>query len=165
VLKKICRNAALVWTLAILLISAAWAAPESDSSSLLVNSPKRDRDVSLEHDIGGSVTVTCEGVFLKEGVVYVEYSVLSEEDIVVKVSEAMPLFDGRGGKLDVPRNGSYVSIGEEEINEREVIAGVKTAIVVKYPASVKYKLTDTYARTSIVINGQNLVFREIPGKK
>jgi hypothetical protein len=109
--------------------------------------------------------VTCEGVFLKDGVVYLEYSVLSEEDIVVKVSEASALFDGRGGKLDVSRDSSHISIGEDATSEREVIAEVKTAVTVTYPVGAKYELTNSYARASVTINGQKLVFRGIPVKK
>lgn len=161
-LMKIYRNAALIGALAILSVSAAWGAPQK---SALVGSPQKDKDISLERDIGNGVIVTCEGVSLKDSVIYVEYSVFSEEDITVKVTEATALFDDRGGRLDVPRSGSYILIGEDETSEREIIAWVKTAIVVKYPVGAKYELANTYARASVTINGQNLVFRSVPGKK
>jgi hypothetical protein len=159
---KIAKKAALTVAMVILSISVVWAAP-SESSSLIKG--KSDAESSLERDIGGGVTVTCEGISLKDGIVYVEYAVLSEEDVVVKVSEASALFDGRGGRLDVSRDSSYISIGEEETSEREVIAEVKTAVTIKYPVGTKYELTDTYARASVTINGQKLVFRGIPSKK
>jgi hypothetical protein len=138
------------------------AAPSVSSSLIKV---KDDAETSLERDIGNGVTVTCEGVSLKDGVVYVEYSVLSEEDIVVKVSEAEALFDDRGGKLNEPRGDSCILIGEEETGEREVVAGVKTAVVVKYPVGAKYRLADTYVRVSVTINGRKLVFRGVSGRK
>jgi hypothetical protein len=144
------------------LAPGVWAASQAPSS--LIQS-KNDGEYSLERDLGDGVTITCEGVSLKEGYLHVEYAIFAEEDIVVKIDKVTALFDDRGGKLDAREDIPYISIGEEPTREREVIAGIKTHVIVKYPVGGKYELANKYARVSVTVNGQELTFREITGKK
>ena len=113
---------------------------------------------SLERTIEDGVIVTCEDVTQSPDAVYVNYMVLSEEDLVVKVSEVGDLFDDGGGRL----RPSGITIGGDDGYEREIIGGIKTKIRVQYLAVSNYELTEKYARATITINDQQLTFRNIP---
>ena len=160
-LVKVFKKSLLVLLAVVTLASAACAA-ESNASSL-ARGGKGNAETSLERDIDGGISITCEGVSLKNGVVEVRYVLLPEEDMVVKIGGATDLFDVKGKRIAAP-SGDYVLIGKETIGEREIIAGVKTPITIKYPTPDGYVLTDSYARMSFSLNEQNLTFRNIPSK-
>lgn len=155
------RKPLLVLLAVALLASGACAATSKASS--LARGGKGNAETSLERDIDGGIAITCEGVYLNNGVVEVKYILLPEEDVVVKIAGATDLFDVKGKRLAAP-SGDYVLIGKESIGEREIIAGVKTPVTLKYTVPNGYALADSYARMSFSLNGQVLTFRNIPSK-
>ena len=119
-------------------------------------------------DIGGGITVTFEGIIqsaerLKDNV-YIVYSVLSNKDTNISIAhKESPLFDSNGIKLNaLPRAGVW--IGEVLENPREIIANVPTKVYVVYKNAKTYKITSTYPRVTLKINGKEVTFRDVPAK-
>jgi hypothetical protein len=158
------KTAAVLVILAATLMSASsvWAA--SQASSALIQG-KSGEENSFGRDIGEGITLTCEGVFVQDTSVWVGYSVLSEEDVMITIGELTDLFDDRGRTIKVPGFQGFrrVLIGGNLGNAREIIAGVKTPIAIGYYLlGRKYEPSQKYARVSININGKNEIFRNVP---
>ena len=123
---------------------------------------------SLERSLEGGLIVICDGVVKQGNNIFVEYTVLSEEDLVVKVGEIGHLFDDKGGRIApvaTSPSTAFVEIGGDVLREREIIGGVRTKIRIRYNVPANYELAEKYARVTININGKQLTFRDIPGKK
>ncbi|GHV47631.1 hypothetical protein FACS1894204_11240 [Synergistales bacterium] len=156
---NIFRKTLLILLAVVMLTSSAYAAP---SSSSLMRGGRNSAETSLERSLESGITITCDGLTLKDNYIYIGYTVLSEEDAVVKVEELTDLFDDRGDRLKAPAANMGVYIGGEQVTEREVIGSVPTSVIVRYPAETGYTLAETYTRVSLSVNGEKLTFRGIP---
>ena len=161
------RKTLLALIVAVLLTSAAFAAPA-------VSPPSR------EPCIENRFVVTCDSV-TKDVNIYVEYTVLSERNLVVSVEKIGPLFDDNGGRLTAVPDGTDlvdqwdrrtdvpphpVTIGGNFVKEREIAGGVKTKIRTQYSLpDESYELAENYTRVNITINDKQLTFRDIPGQR
>jgi hypothetical protein len=151
-----------VWILTVALVlsvSTAWAA-----QSALVGGDTQKGDVSLEREIEGGIKITLQEIYKNNNYVWVRYVALSEEDTVVKVNAERDngaLFDDRGNQFTY----SDVNIANLNTREREIIAGVPTAIFVGYRPGDKYTMPKKFARVAINVNGKKLLFRDVPGSQ
>ena len=156
----------VIWVLTIsvavsVLVSKTWAA--SWMSSVLIRE-KDNSETSLERGIDSGITLTCEGVFFKDNAVWVGYTVLCEEDVVIEIGALTDLFDDRGRTIKTPVISEHrcILIGGNRGNRREIIGGVKTAVAIGYYLRKKYEPPEKFARLSININGKNEIFRSVP---
>ncbi|GHV42562.1 hypothetical protein FACS1894187_24860 [Synergistales bacterium] len=102
------KKTLLILLVVLMLTSGAYAAT---SSSSLMRGGRNNEETSLERNIEGGITITCDGLTLKDNYIYIGYTVLSEEDAVVKVEELTDLFDDRGDRLKAPMAKMSVYIG------------------------------------------------------
>ena len=163
-LVRACGKAALVFTVLVLLSSAAiaTASPLVGGSPLIGGGPG-GADTGLQRVLEGGIIVACNNVTRDSDGVYVVYLVTSEDDAVISVSEIGDLFNNRGNRLRSP-GLEGVSIGGELLSEREIIGGIPTRITTRYDAPPSYELAESYARVTITVNGHLLTFRDIPGQ-
>jgi hypothetical protein len=162
-LKKTVLTLTALLFLTLLSTPNAWAASQAPSS--LVGERRNAKETSLERDIDG-LTITCEGVSFSNKAIWVGYRILSEEDSVVEIGELTDIFDDKGRVIKAPpKMWHAVLIGGNPGNRREIIGGVSTAIAIGYClGKSEYELAKTYARVSLNVNDQNIVFRNVPGK-
>ena len=165
-LVRVCGKAALVLAIVLLLASVAPAAPTEPGSSPLIggNRVPGGADTGLQRVLEGGLIITCNNVTRDSSGVYVEYSISSEDDFIIKVSEIGDLFNDRGNRLRSP-GLEGIAIGGELLSEREIIGGISTTIITRYDAPPSYQLAESYARVTITINGENLTFRNISAKR
>ena len=144
--------------MAVLLLTAAAA-----MASPLVGGGDKGGDESMERELEGGIRVTCLGVFPnpeRKNRIYVRYTIETEKDTVIKLGRDLDIFDSDGNQI------SYYSvwIGNRETREREIIAGVKTRVVVRYDVNENYQMTPTYSRVSFNIGDKTLYFRNVPSQ-
>lgn len=145
--------------LAILIVFLA--APAFAASPLVGGGKSGGGDEALERELEGGIRVTCLGVFPhteRKDRIYVRYTIETEKDTVIKIGRDLDIFDADGNQIGY----DYVWIGNRETREREIIAGVKTLIVIRYDVSNDYKMTPRYARVSFNIGDKTLHFRNVP---
>ncbi len=141
-----------------LLLTAATA-----MASPLVGGGDKGGDESMERELEGGIRVTCLGVFPhseRKDRIYLRYTIESEKDTVIKIGRDLDIFDSDGNQI------SYYSvwIGNRETREREIIAGVKTTVVIRYDVNENYQMTPTYSRVSLNIGDKTLYFRNVPSQ-
>lgn len=124
--------------------TALWAAP--------ANTQYIDDDISVtfrgvERDAQGNFMLAL-------------YSVLASRDSVITVDpEASFLFDPNGLQF---RTGYTSIIGHSITDRREIAANVPTSVLIRYYPEVDYAITPFYSRVNLVINGKNVLFRDVP---
>lgn len=156
--KKMRAANRILGAMAVLLLAttASFAA-----SPLVGSSAQGSGDEALERELEGGIRITCLGVFPHEerkDRLYLKYTIESEKDTVIKIGRDLDIFDSNGNQI----SHQYVWIGNRETREREIIAGVKTTVVVRYDVSDNYQLTPTYSRVSFNIGDKMLYFRNVP---
>ena len=131
---KVCKKALLVVVFVMLYGSAAPAA-----SSLLVGGGS-GVDTGLERRLEGGITVICDHVTkgtnaIGTSAVYVVYTVLPDDDLVIRVSEVGDLFDDKGRRLnpssdigptEIFGNGLPVKLGTTQIGPQVNLPAVNT---------------------------------------
>ena len=146
----------------LLLASVAMAAP---SGSGLVGGNAPSGDSSLTREVKGGITVQFQGMAMSErwkDHLAVYYTVTSETDQVINVEyQGAQLFDNQGNQLNP---SSTIVIGNQDTRSREVIEGVPTSVSMLYQVGNQYQPRETYARLTFIINGERLVFRNVPSK-
>lgn len=148
-----------IWGAAMVLLLAATVS--FAASPLVGGGNQGSGDESLERELEGGIRVTCLGVFPnaeRKDRIYVQYTIESEKDTVIKIGRDLDIFDSDGNQIGY----EYVWIGNRETREREIIAGVKTLVVIRYDVSNDYKMTPRYARVSFNIGDKTLHFRNVP---
>ncbi|MDR2523230.1 MAG: hypothetical protein LBC93_05970 [Synergistaceae bacterium] len=146
--------AALIWA------AAAVAAP---SSSALIGGRKSQASASVTREIKGGITVQLKNMEMSKQ--YPEYlsvifAVTSTTDQVISVDyKEASLFDNNGFQWDAD---SDVRIGGRETRSREIIESVPTQVINFYRVGKDYKVDESYVRLIFIINGEKLVFRNVP---
>jgi hypothetical protein len=160
---KAFKGTVLVWGMVILSVSMALGAPKD---SALVGGGGQKGDAALEREIEGGIKITLQEVFKKDSYVWIRYTLLSEEDVIVKIEvekDNGTLFDDRGNQFTA-YNGN-VEIGNQSAREREIIGGVPTAIFVGYSAGQQYVMPEKFPRVAVNVNGKKMIFRDVPNKQ
>ncbi|MCL2009989.1 MAG: hypothetical protein FWG71_05515 [Synergistaceae bacterium] len=117
----------------------------------------------FRREIKGGITVEFKGMSMSDGRLIAAYAVTSETDQVINIKDGgADLFDNEGTQLTP--YGYYIYIGNHRTSSREIIGGVSTSVTVPYNVGDKYQVRETYARLTFIINGENLVFRNVPSR-
>ena len=147
-------SVALIWAV------AAVAAP---SSSALISGRKTQASASVMREIKGGITVQLKNMEMAKqypDYLSVIFVVTSATDQVINVDyREASLFDNNGSQWDAD---SDVRIGGRETRSREIIEGVPTQVINFYRVGKDYKVDESYARLIFIINGEKLVFRNVP---
>jgi hypothetical protein len=159
-LAKAFKNAALVWVLVILSVSAVMAAP---ANSALVGGKSSSEGALLEHELEGGLKIVVGGVkkYSNYNGIFLVFTVVTEEDITLKV-KGDSIYDNEGREF---KRVNETWIGHEKTSERFVIAGVPTLVEVYFYYGNNVKLASTYPRVNFSVNGQALKLRDVPGKE
>jgi hypothetical protein len=108
---------------------------------------------------GGSILTVIGSYF---GAAYI---VTANTDTVITIGDDLDIYDADGEKFACYKVtfGKAVDIDANSQKSREVIAGVPTPLIVWYESENKgYQLTPKYPRASFMINGEKMIFRDVP---
>ncbi|MDR2523231.1 MAG: hypothetical protein LBC93_05975 [Synergistaceae bacterium] len=153
------KKAVLVLAAVITAASAAMAAP---TGSRLVGGKTSGGDESFERELEGGIKVVVNSVErLPHYYISVKFIVTTEEDMIIKVG-GTTLYDNEGNEFN---QLNTILIGNQNVKERMLIAGVPTVVALQYNVDSSYKVASTYPRVGIIINGTTLNFRNVPGKQ
>ena len=175
---KVCKKALLVLVVVMLLASAAMAA---QASSALVGGdrPSGNGD-SLTQYINGGIQVIANdiirNIFRGNHYIRLRVTVIAEEDTTIKI-EAQNIYDNLGHEFSrlLTDSDEYderityahgVAIGGQlyqDVNERLIVGGVPTRVLIFYVCDENYRLASSFARVSLSVNGETLIFRDVPG--
>ena len=173
---KVSKKVMLVLTVVMLLGSTALSA--SAASPLVGGGPPGGGN-PLEHQIEGGIKIVADRVTyngekplpnreLINGVWYhvyhsvsVFYRVTSIEDTTLRV-EAHNVYDNLGHEFNHVQN---VLIGGQSTRERFIVGDVPTMVEVEYRCPSGYELASVFPRAGLSVNGQSLIFREVPGRR
>jgi len=161
------------------LMLSASAAMAAQPNSALVGGGGSNDEYSLEREIDGGIRVVADGVRhngLRRGDVQIDgvsrryrdfqsvsiYCIVTtSEDTTIRVAP-QNIYDNLGNEF---YNIHDVLIGGQSTRDRFIIAGVPTSVEVVYAFVQEYDLASVFSRVSLSVNGQTLIFRNIPGKK
>ena len=177
-LVKVCKKALLFLVVVMLLISTTIAA---SASSALVGGdrPSGDGD-SLRQYIDGGIEVIADSVsrgsttinYALHHYIWLSVTVIAEGDTIIEI-KPKNIYDNLGhefNKFQTFYQESWVSHGvwiggqiSQGVTERFIVAGVPTPVRIYYVCDENYRLASSFPRVSLSVNGEDLIFRDVPG--
>ncbi|MDR2528018.1 MAG: hypothetical protein LBD04_03230 [Synergistaceae bacterium] len=156
------KKAALVLAVVAFVMTATSVALAAPAGSRLVGGKASGGDESLERELEGGIKIVVHPITFGDAHLWVRCTITMEEDVKIAAGGTI-LYDDRGNEFN-RLNSIY--IGNQNVQERMVVAGVPTVISLGYYlGSNSHEVASTYPRVGIIINGTTVNFRNVPGKK
>ncbi|MDR1508935.1 MAG: hypothetical protein LBS53_04795 [Synergistaceae bacterium] len=162
----------LAVTMLLSLSSSVWAASKILDPNK-ANGGKKNDEYELKRELDGGIHLVVNNVSIIPEIVSpelpivlgqllaLECTVTPDDDTVLSFGKESELFDANGVRQT---DAQYTMIGGEKTSKREIIGGYSTKCHIVYGLSSGYKVTKTYPRVKFEINGEELTFRDVPGK-
>ena len=157
------KKTVLVLAVVVFVMTMASAVMAAPTSSHLVGGKASGGNESLERELEGGIKIVVNSVEPTPYYSYisVKFTVTTEEDMIIKVG-GTTLYDNEGNEFS---RLNTIRIGNQDVKERMLIAGVPTVVALQYHVDSGYKVASIYPRVGIIINGTTLNFRNVPGKQ
>ncbi|MDR1979334.1 MAG: hypothetical protein LBQ42_11435 [Synergistaceae bacterium] len=140
-----------------------------DESPVPAPTPTPEPEGLVRYIAEEGLTVEFDSIEMRNEYIRVTYYVTAEEDNHIKIAHSIynsqsKIFDADGREFPefVINFDDVVGIGGQGGEERDIIAGVRTPVVLLYTiAESGYELTTTFPKVTLTINGYTLEFRNI----
>lgn len=157
------KRAAVVFT--IMIVALAWLGTAwAQDTGVFEPVSGKTGDGPLEFDFDGGVKVVFKELKAStkdERYFYVDFTVISPEDMIFKISKSNCVaYDNKGNEY----NYNDLWIGNKDTSERRIIGGVPTSFGFWFYGN-NHKLADIYSRVDVNIMDKVVTLRNVPSTK